>query len=131
MKRQELLVKPDPPRIWAIVDEGVLRRALGGREVMRAQLARLVEVADMPHITLQVMPFGRGGHAAAGGSFSMLRFVEPDVPDVVYAEQLTSAVYLDKREDIDVYATVLDRLSAKSLTPTQTRAFLTQMRDEI
>jgi Domain of unknown function (DUF5753) len=130
MKRQDLLAGPQPPRIWAIVDEGVLRRPLGGRAVMRAQLGRLAEVADMPHVTLQVVPFGRGGHAAAGGSFSMLRFTEPDVPDVVYAEQLTSAVYLDKREDIDLYASVMDRLGVMALTPSQTRRFLAQIRDE-
>jgi len=131
MKRQDLLVRPEPPRIWAIVDEGVLRRPLGGRAVMHAQLGRLAEVTAMPHVTLQVVPFGRGEHAAAGGSFSMLRFTDPDVPDVVYAEQLTSAVYLDKREDIDLYASVMDRLGATALTPSQTRMFLTRIQNEI
>lgn len=130
VKRQDLLTRPDPPAIWAVLDEGVLRRPVGGRAVMRAQVARLIEVADLPNVTLQVVPFGRGGHAAAGGSFSMLRFRDPGVPDMVYAEQLASAVYLDKRADIDLYAGVMDRLGAKALTPEQTRSFLIRIRDE-
>jgi transcriptional regulator with XRE-family HTH domain len=130
LKRQDLLTRPDPPRIWAVVDEGVLRRPIGGRSTMRAQLTRLTEVADLPNVTLQVMPFGRGGHAAAGGSFSMLRFDEAEVPDMVYIEQLASAVYLDKREDVDLYAGVMDRLGAKALTPPQTLTFLAKIRDE-
>jgi transcriptional regulator with XRE-family HTH domain len=131
MKRQDLLTRPDPPRIWAVLDEGILRRPLGGRSVMRAQLDRLAEVADLPHVTLQVVLFGRGGHAAAGGSFSMLRFTEPDVPDMVYAEQLTSAVYLDKPAEVATYAGVMDRLSTKALSPPLTRRFLARVRDEL
>jgi transcriptional regulator with XRE-family HTH domain len=130
LKRQDLLTRPDPPRIWAVLDEGVLRRPIGGRSVMSAQFARLAEIADLPNVTLQVVPFGRGGHAAAGGSFSMLRFDEADVPDMVYLEQLASAVYLDKREDIDLYAGVMDLLGVKALTPSQTRGFLARIRDE-
>lgn len=130
LKRQDLLTRPDPPRIWAVLDEGLLRRPIGGRSVMSAQVARLAEIADLPNVTLQVVPFGRGGHAAAGGSFSMLRFDEADVPDMVYLEQLASAVYLDKREDVDLYASVMDLLGVKALTPSQTRAFLARIRDE-
>ena len=129
--RQDLLSRTQPPRIWAVMDEGVLRRPLGGREVMRAQLDRLAEVGELPHVTLQVVPFGLGGHAAAGGSFIMLRFTEPGIPDMVYAEQLTSAVYLDNSSDIDVYARVMDRLGATALTPTQTREFLITIRKEM
>lgn len=130
VKRQDLLARRDPPRFWAVLDEGVLRRPLGGRAVMRSQLARLAEATELPHITLQIVPFGRGGHAAAGGSFSMLRFDDPDVPDMVYLEQLSSAIYLEKREDVDLYAGVMNRLGAKALTPLQTRTFLTRIRDE-
>ena len=97
---------------------------------MRAQLSRLVELTALPHVTLQVVPFGRGGHAGAGGSFSMLRFTDADVPDMVYAEQLTSAVYLDKPADVDLYTSVMDRLGAQALTPEETRKFLTRVRDE-
>jgi hypothetical protein len=84
----------------------------------------------LPQVTLQIVPFGRGGHAAAGGSFSMLRFTEPAVPDMVYLEQLTSAVYLDKQEDVDLYARMMDRLGAKALTPLQTRSFLMRICDQ-
>ena len=88
--RQELLSKPDAPRLWAVVDEAALRRPIGGREVMRAQLERLIEVTKEPNVTLQVVPFSSGGHAAEGGAFTILRFPELDLPDVVYVEQLTS-----------------------------------------
>jgi hypothetical protein len=124
MKRQTLLASPQSPRVWSVLDEGVLRRPVGGRSVLRNQLTRLTEVAGMPRVTLQVVPFARGGHAAASGAFSVLRFQEPEVPDVVFAEQLTSALYLDKRQDVDHYIEVMDLLSAQALTPAETRGFL-------
>lgn len=117
LKRQEILTVSDPPRVWAVIDESALRRPLGGNEVMRAQLRRLIELADLPHVTLQVMPFNRGGHSAAGGSFSILRFGEPDLPDIVYIEQLTGALYLDKADEVDNYREVMNRLSAEADTP--------------
>jgi Domain of unknown function (DUF5753)/Helix-turn-helix domain len=117
LKRQEILTQHEPPRIWAVVDESALRRPLGGRDVMRAQLRHLLELAELPHVTLQVMPFSRGGHSAAGGSFSILRFAEPDLPDIVYIEQLTSALYLDKQEEVDHYREVMNSLSAEAETP--------------
>ncbi|HUY52347.1 MAG TPA: helix-turn-helix transcriptional regulator [Streptosporangiaceae bacterium] len=120
MGRQELLSSPQPPRVWSVMDEAALRRPVGGREVMRAQLNRLLEVAGLHQVTLQVVPFRRGGHAAAGGSFSVLRFGEPDLPDVVYIEQLTSALYLERRADVDHYMEIMNRLSAEALTPAGT-----------
>jgi transcriptional regulator with XRE-family HTH domain len=110
MRRQALLEADDPPHLWAVVDEAVLRRPLGGARVMRRQLEHLLEVTELPNVTLQVVPFARGGHAAAGGPFSILRFADRDLPDVVYLEQLTSALYLDKREDVDHYLAVMERL---------------------
>ena len=94
---------------------------------MRAQLERLLEVAKLRHVTIQVVPFSRGGHAAAGGSFTVLRFSEPEVPDVVYIEQLTSALYLDKHEDVDHYMEVMNHLSTEALTPTQSVKFIAEM----
>jgi len=117
LKRQDVLARPQPPRIWAVMDEAVLRRPIGGTAVMGAQLRRLVEAARLPGVTLQVVPFARGGHAAASGSFSILRFQERDLPDVVYIEQLTSAVYLDQRADVEHYLEVADQLSGEALTP--------------
>ncbi len=94
---------------------------------MRAQLNWLIEVAELRRVTVQVVPFSRGGHAAAGGSFTVLRFGEADVPDVVYIEQLTSALYLDKREDVDHYMEVMNHLSTEALTPALTRRFLAEI----
>jgi hypothetical protein len=130
LNRQDLLTRPDPPQVWTIIDEGALRRPVGGRAVMRAQLSQLIEAAGLSQATVQVVPFGRGGHAAAGGSFTLLRFGEPDVPDVVYIEHLTSALYLDKRDDVDHYLEVMDHLSAQALTPADSVRFLTQITRE-
>jgi Domain of unknown function (DUF5753)/Helix-turn-helix domain len=127
LKRQDLLTGPAPTRVWAVIDEGALRRPVGGRAVMRGQLQRLIEAAEMPRVTIQVVPFSRGGHAAAGGSFTVLRFEAEDVPDVVYIEQLTSALYLDKREDVDHYLEVVNHLSTEALTPVQTAQFLAEI----
>jgi transcriptional regulator with XRE-family HTH domain len=130
LKRQELLTRAQPPRFWAVMDEAVLRRPVGGAAVMRAQLRRLADAARLPHVTLQVVPFARGGHAGASGSFSILRFQEHDLPDVVYIEQLTSAVYLDQRADIEHYLEVVDQLSGEALTPADTVRFIERVAGE-
>ncbi len=127
LKRQDLLTGPHPPHVWSVIDEGALRRPVGGPAVMRAQLKWLTEVAAQRNVTIQVVPFGMGGHAAAGGAFTVLRFTEIDMPDVVYIEQLTSALSLDKREDVDHYMEVMNRLSTTALTPAQTTRFLTEI----
>jgi len=131
LKRQDLLTGPHPPRVWAVIDEGALRRPVGGRAVMRGQLNRLIEVVGLRQVTIQVVPFSRGGHAAAGGSFTVLRFDADDVPDVVYIEQLTSALYLDKREDVEHYLEVMNNLSAEALTPARTAQFLEEILKEL
>ncbi|NUO34395.1 MAG: transcriptional regulator, partial [Dermatophilaceae bacterium] len=113
--------------LWAVIDEAVVRRALGGPEAMREQIGHLLDATAERNITVQVMPFESGGHAAAGGSFSILRFPERELPDVVYMEQLTSALYLDKPADSDHYMEVMDRLSIQALEPKQTRRFLEQL----
>jgi transcriptional regulator with XRE-family HTH domain len=110
MARQGLLSRAAPPHLWAVLDEAVLRRPVGRPGVMRAQLKHLLEAAERSNVTIQVIPFQVGGHAAAGGPFSILRFAEPDLPDVVYLEQLTSALYLDKRETVGHYLAVMERL---------------------
>jgi transcriptional regulator with XRE-family HTH domain len=129
-KRQELLTRSAPPRVWAIMDEAVLRRPVGGPMVMRAQLRHLIEASKPSHVTIQVVPFARGGHAGAGGSFSLLRFDERDLPDIVYVEQLTSAIYLGQRSDVEHYLEVVDQLSGEALTPAATRDFIEQVINE-
>lgn len=124
LTRQQLLTCPQPPTVWIVVDEAALRRPIGGPEVMRGQLKHLIEISELPNVVLQVLPFRYGGHAAAGGAFTIMRFAESDLPDVVYLEQLTSAVYLDRREETDRYMEVMDRLSAGAEPPTATSRFL-------
>ncbi len=123
--------RPRAPRVWSIIDEAALRRTVGGAEVMRGQLRHLAEVARLPNVTLQVVPFCIGGHDAAGGSFTVLRFAEPDVPDVVYIEQLTGAMYLEKRSDVDHYLDVSNRLGATSLSPAASMRFFTEVLHEL
>jgi len=124
MTRQEYLFGPDAPSFVVVLDETALRRPLGSPQVMRGQLHRLIELAELPSLTVQVLPFRNGGHAAASGPFTILRFAEPDVPDMVYLEQLSSALYLSKRADIDCYAAVMERLQAMAETPAETIRFV-------
>ena len=131
VRRQAVLTSADPPRVWFVIDEAALRRPIGGRQVMRAQLKHLLEAATLPNVTIQVVPFRRGGHAAAGGSFTILRFAAPDLPDVVYLEQLTSALYLEERRDVDHYMEVMNRLSAEAHTPVATTRFLQEILKEL
>lgn len=131
MTRQQSLARPGGPRLWAVVDEAALRRPIGGPNVMRSQLEQLIAVAKQPNVTLQVIPFRFGGHAATGGAFSILRFPDQSLPDVVYVEQLTSSLYLDKREDIDVYLQVMERLSIQADPPTRTAKTLNRILAEM
>jgi transcriptional regulator with XRE-family HTH domain len=132
MTRQKLLTRADrAPRLWAVVDEAALRRPIGGAEVMRAQIERLIEATHQPNVTLQVLPFAVGGHAAEGGAFTILRFPEPDLPDAVYVEQLTSALYLDKREDVDRYMEAMERLCIESEPPGRSVEILSGILQEI
>ncbi len=117
MTRKETLSRPDAPTFWAVLDEAVLRRLIGGREVMREQMVSLLAACENPNIRLQVIPFDSGGHAAAGGAFSILRFPHEELDDVVYIEHLTSALYLDKREDVDDYAAAFGRLIIEAAPP--------------
>jgi hypothetical protein len=125
--RQQILTHPDT-RLWAVIDEAALRREIGGRRVMQAQLGHLLELQSDPNITIQIMPFGFGGHVAQVGAFSVLRFAELDLPDVVYLEHLTGALYLDKREDTDRYHEVFVQLAFESQRPTESAATLARFR---
>jgi transcriptional regulator with XRE-family HTH domain len=127
LARQRLLTRDDGPRLWAVVDEAALRRQVGGRAVMRAQLERLIEVTDLPSVTLQVLPYGAGAHPAMVGAFSILRFPIEELPDVVYLEHLTNALYLDKPQDVDQYAYVMASVIVDSTPPEVTVEVLSEM----
>lgn len=130
MERQKLLQRPHAPKLWAVVDEAALRRPLGGPRAMRQQLDHLRTMAERPNITLQIAPFRIGGVAAAGGPVTILRFQEPDLPDIVYLEQLNSALYLDKRDDVEDYMAVMDSLCATAEPHSRTGAILAALRPD-
>ncbi len=127
MARQAVLTRAAPVHLWVVLDEAALRRPIGGADVMRGQLRHLMEISARPNVSLQVIPLERGGHAAAGGAFSILRFSERDLPDVVYLEQLTSALYLDKREAVDHYLAVMERLCVEALPTSGTAQAISAM----
>ncbi len=127
MARQAVLDRAEPPNVWAVIDEAVLSRPAGGPGVMQGQLKHLAELSQRPNVTIQVIPVRAGGHAGVSGPFSILRFAEPDLPDVVYLEQLTSALYLDKPEAVDSYLKVLNRLDTQALTPRETTQVLKEL----
>ena len=131
MARQTLLTGEQPPRLWAVIDEAALRRPVGGREVMRGQLERLVEATKLPNVTLQILPFHAGAHPAMVGSFSILRFPEQDLPDLVYLEHLTSAIYLNKPEEVDQYLHVMESICVRAAAPDRTAELLGKILDEL
>jgi DNA-binding XRE family transcriptional regulator len=120
LARQTLLTRQEPPRLWAVVDEAALRRPVGGREVMRGQLERLIEATKLPNVTLQILPFAAGAHPAMGSAFSILRFAAREIPDIVYLEHLTNAVYLDRRNDVERYLDAMELLCVDSEPPART-----------
>lgn len=131
MARQQVLTRTDAPKLWVVVDEAALRRPIGGIDIMRGQVDALLEANTLPNVRLQVIPFNAGGHAAAGGAFTILRFPDQDLPDVVYIEQLTSALYLDKRDDVDLYAEAMERLCVEARPPTETQKVLEGIRRDL
>jgi len=118
-------------RLWALIDEMALRRPVGGPDLIRGQLEYLLEVSDRPGLTLQYTPYPAGGSYLVPGSFSIMRFATTDLPDVVYVEQLTSAMYLDKPADVDRYTAAMDKVSATSATPERTRQFIRELLEDM
>ncbi|MEU0841899.1 helix-turn-helix transcriptional regulator [Streptomyces sp. NPDC005962] len=131
LERQALLRRPDPPMLWVVMDETVLRRPIGGSETMRAQIGRLIEVADSPQIRLQVMPFDAGPHPAMYGPFHIFRFPIPELPDIAYTETLVSGSYFDQRDDVSAFLEALDRMCAQAAPAQTTQAILSGIRKEI
>lgn len=130
MERQELLRRPDAPRLWVLLEEQVVRRHIGGPGVMRRQLDRLVECTAMPNVTVQLIPFTAGPHPAMFGPFQLFRFDIPELPDIVCTEALTGAVYHDERPDTAAYLEALDRMGAQALPASRTGSLLTEIRRE-
>lgn len=130
MQRQKILQRPGAPRLWAVIDESVLHRPIGGRRVMLEQIEYLLSVTKESSITLQIVPYQLSGYAAEG-AFTMLRFGEPDLPDIVYLEHLAGALYLDKLEELEAYSRVFDRLTVDAETPDRSRQLLSKIRADL
>lgn len=130
LRRQQLLEGADAPILWVVLEETAVRHPNAPTAVMRAQLEHLARMADRPNVTVQLVPESFGGHPISGMPFTILRFAEPDLPDVVYLEQLTGALYLDRRNDVSHYMAALDSLCGQVLTRDQTRTTLRRLIDE-
>ncbi|MFD7154303.1 helix-turn-helix domain-containing protein [Kribbella sp. NPDC059898] len=130
MRRQEALTRPEPVRLWAVIDEAALRRPVGGISCIVDQLDHLLKVSEMPNVTLQVAPFSLGGHAAQAGAFTILRFRESDLPDKVYIEHLTSALYLDTPGELDEYTAAMEALCVAAPQPGKSRDHISRIRKE-
>ncbi|MEU3343546.1 helix-turn-helix transcriptional regulator [Streptomyces sp. NPDC006700] len=130
MKRQEILNRPKPPRLWAILDESVICRVVGSPEAMKEQLGRLLEANESPHITLQVLPFSKGAHSAALGSFVILGGTESAL-DVVYVDFHAGSLFLEKDEELDRYRLAFEYLRAQALDMEASSAMIHRARKEL
>ncbi|MFE3598505.1 DUF5753 domain-containing protein [Streptomyces sp. NPDC059096] len=132
MERQSLLTRTDAPRFWVIMDETVLRRPVGeDPQIMRAQIDRLLEASEMTNVTLQIAEFSSGHHPGTYGPFVLFRFAVPELPDMVYSEYLTGAVYLDARPEVATHLEVMDRMAAQAATAPRTKEILKDVRKEL
>ncbi|MEV7013036.1 helix-turn-helix transcriptional regulator [Streptosporangium sp. NPDC051022] len=131
MRRQEILYRPDPPKLWIVIDETALRRLIGGATTMRAQIEHLIRISELPQVTVQIMPFCACGHAGAAGPITILRFPEGELPDVVYLEQLAGALYLDKPAETERYWHVMNRLDIEAEQPGAAATILNRVLKEI
>jgi len=123
-RRRELLLRPDPPQLWAVIDESVLLRVLGSPEIMRQQLQHLVEMAQRPHVTVQIVPLDVTNASAPAIPVTYLRFDGLDLPDIVYLEHIRSANFLEDRDETEEYRLVLDRLADEALNPRESLKLL-------
>lgn len=130
MRRQKMFSRPDAPRVWMVLDESVLHRPIGGMKVLKQQIEYLLEMSALSHVSVQILPFSRSG-LSAEHAFSLLRFGEPELPNIAYVEYLTGAHYIEKREEIEKYSRALDMLAVDSETPERSRALLAKRRAEI
>ena len=131
LARQERLTGDDPPDYWAVLNEAVIRRVVGGARVMHGQLDHIAEMAGLPHVNVQVLPFGAGVHPAMDGSFEILGFPEPGDPDVVYLENQAGSLYLEEQPEIDRYARMFSHLIAKALDPEESRRMIARIAKDL
>ncbi|MFF1400129.1 helix-turn-helix domain-containing protein [Streptomyces sp. NPDC058287] len=129
LHRQSLLEREDAPTLWVVMEEAVLHRAVGSPDVMREQIERLLDVSELAHISLDIVPFTAGAHVGACAPFTYFRFEEPELPDIVYSELLSASVYLDQRVDVVAHLEAHSRMAL--LTSSEdSRALLNRMRKE-
>jgi hypothetical protein len=126
MRRQRLLLRANPPKLWAVVDESVIRRPLGGRAVHRAQLERLLDATTLPNVTVQVVPYSRSGYAAES-PFTLLRFAQPELPNIGYVDHIAGGIYLEKPDEIELIGRALDRLAVDAETPERSRKLIAEI----
>jgi transcriptional regulator with XRE-family HTH domain len=129
LRRQSLLTRPDAPTLWVVMEEAVLHRVVGGPEIMREQIERLLEVAELEHVSVDVVPFTAGAHVGVCAPFTYFRFEEPELPDVVYTEVLSGAMYLDQRSDVSAHLEAHSRMSLLT-SDADSKALLNRMRKE-
>jgi hypothetical protein len=131
MARQEILRSSDAPQLWLVLNEAVIRRVVGNGTIMREQLERLIEASQLPNLTLQVVPFNAGAHAAMDGSFILLGFPEPTDPQIVYIEYHTGALYLEKPAEVTRYRLMFDHLRASALPVDASRSLMARVAEEL
>ena len=131
MARQPALFGSDPPQLWAVLDEGVLHRTVGGRRMMRLQRDHMLDLASVPNVAVQVIPFGAGAHPGMGKPFVILAFPEREDPDVVYLEDLTSTLYLEDVDEIDRYNMLFNHLRATALSFEDSAGLITAVAKEL
>jgi transcriptional regulator with XRE-family HTH domain len=128
--RQRLLERPEPPHLWVIMDETVLKRPVSIRgEVMREQLDKLLEFTERDRVTVQVAEFEDGPHPGTYAPFTLFRFDEPELPDMVFTEYLTGALYLDSRKEVSAHLEVLDHMTARAASAQRTKKILREYRE--
>src|SRR5258708_22467193 len=130
MHRQRILLGRSAPKLWVVIDESVLSRRLGGPRVLRAHIEHLLELTSLPNIRLQVVPYQTSGYGAEG-AFTLLRFGQAELSDIVYVEHLAGALYLEKPEEVEIYSRALDRLAVEAETPARSRQILLKAREDI
>ncbi|MET8867458.1 helix-turn-helix transcriptional regulator [Nonomuraea sp. NPDC004580] len=127
MRRQRVLTRDDPARLWVVLDEAALHRRVAGEAIMRAQWEHLTKMSELPHVTIQVLPFTSSACAGGLGPVTILRFPQQQLPDVVYIEQLTTAQYLTKSADVLPHHALMDELGLAALPPERTAGLLREL----